>query len=81
MGGRAKRPVRESDITENTGEIRNVHIVNSVVSGAKTPNRLNASHVAHEVFLRAIPLPHGRTALDTLRELDLDSRDSSSSGM
>ncbi len=27
------------------------------------------------MFLRAIPLPHGRTALDAIRELDLDSWD------
>jgi hypothetical protein len=39
MGGRAKRPIRESDIMKNTGEIRNVHVVNAVVSGAKTPNQ------------------------------------------
>jgi hypothetical protein len=38
-GGRAKRPIRESDIMKNTGEIRNVHVVNAVVSGAKTPNQ------------------------------------------
>jgi hypothetical protein len=34
-GGCAKRPVCKSDIMKNTGEIRNVHIVNSLVSGAK----------------------------------------------
>jgi hypothetical protein len=37
-GVHAKRPARESDVMKNPGEIKNVHIVNSLVSGAKTPN-------------------------------------------
>jgi hypothetical protein len=35
----------------------------------------NAPHVAQEVFPGAAPLPHGRTALDAVWELDLDSWD------